>query len=180
LKKSINAVTRWLAILSFCLLPSEVLAASPFANEDHQRVVIELFSPVDSIEIDQIHSEPAMMKVDFVGEDGKRIPITTFSQEGSSLPRMVSIFKDHFRSRQILFLIVKWHYYLPGVNTEADYYEVHAYNASLGNARTPLFAQDQFLSTIFGSGLDGKEEGKNVHFKFKDVMSIRRRLDEIK
>jgi hypothetical protein len=156
-----------------------VLAVSAFVKEDHQNVVIGLFSSIDSIEVVRIHSEPEALKINFVGEDRRRISIAEFDQDGPALPQIVSIFKDHFRSRQILFLIVKWHYYLSGLDTEADFYEVHAIDVKFGNSHTHSFARDEFLTMIFGSGMDGKHEGKHVRFKFKDVASIRRRLREL-
>jgi hypothetical protein len=153
-----------------------VLAVSPFAKEDHQSVVIGLFSPQDSIEIDRIYSMPEMISVDYIGEGASRVRIAEFSQEGSSLPEVVSVFKEHFKSQRILFLIVKWHYYLPGVDTDADYYEIHVFNASK-NA-TP-FSGNEFLSNVFGSGFDGRHEGERTCFRYKDAVSVKKKLREL-
>ncbi|TDY49753.1 hypothetical protein BX592_1104 [Paraburkholderia rhizosphaerae] len=95
------------------------------------------------------------------------------------MPEIVSVFAAHFRSRAFLFLIVKWHYYLPGVETEGDYYEVKAYATSYSPSGTLTFKVDGHLSETFGSGIDGRQEGARVRFKYKDAISIKKRLSKL-
>ncbi|WP_157845764.1 hypothetical protein [Herbaspirillum huttiense] len=78
-----------------------------------------------------------------VRENGQMIPISVFNQEGPAFPDLVSVFKNRVDSKPLLFTIVKWRYYLPGVDTEGDFYEVHAYETE--NLKDGGF----FVKTLF-------------------------------
>jgi len=160
-----------------CTLNAQVL--SPFAQEDHERVKIGLFSPADVIEISHIYSEPEAINVDFRGVDGSSISIAEFGQVGSSLPKVISVFKGGFKERTLLMLIVKWYFYLPGVDTDADYYEIHVFNISKNPENGIHFSRNEFLSHIFGSGFDGRHEGERTYFRYKDAISVKQKLKEL-
>jgi hypothetical protein len=71
---------------------------------------------------------------------------------------------------------VKWRYYLSGVDTEGDYYEVHAYEVGQDKSGVTICSENTKISNFFGSGLDGKQNGHIVNFQFKDASAIRRSL----
>ncbi|MDQ7977035.1 hypothetical protein QYH69_07225 [Paraburkholderia sp. SARCC-3016] len=162
-----------LALISISL-NAQVL--SPFVQNDHKKVDIGLFSPADAIEINHIDSDPEIVNVDFIGADGNRVAIAEFSQMGSALPDVASVFKGKFKERPLLVLIVKWHFYLPGVDTDADYYEIHVFNVSEHGTR---FSRNEVLSRIFGSGFEGRHEGEYSSFKYKNAGSVRKKLHEL-
>ncbi|WP_124800573.1 hypothetical protein [Paraburkholderia phosphatilytica] len=116
--------------------------------------------------------EPRQLVITLENFSGVQFPVATFIQDGPSSPQLVSAFEVFVEARQALFLIVKWHYYLPGVDTEGDFYEVHAYDIQRTSQGDPRFLKDPLLSGKFGSGFDGKQEGKRVHFPYKDAQSI--------
>jgi hypothetical protein len=162
-----------LALISISL-NAQVL--SPFVQNDHKKMGIGLFSPADAIEINHIDSDPEIVSVDFIGANGKRVAVAEFSQTGSAMPDVASVFKGKFKEQPLLVLIVKWYFYLPGVDTDADYYEIHVFNVSEHGTR---FSRNDFLSRVFGSGFDGRHEGEYSSFRYKDAGSVRKRLHEL-
>ena len=112
--------------------------------------------------------------------EGEVIPIAEFNQDGPAYPELVSAFKNKVGGKQVLFAIVKWRYYLSGIDTEGDYYEVHAFEAQKNEGGEIVFSENKEMSDFFGSGFDGKQEGKMVHFRFKDASSIRKSLRQSK
>ena len=81
--------------------------------------------------------------MDLVDSVGAEVHIESFMQEGPASPTLASVFKVGQPPHARLFLIVKWHYYLPGINTDGDFYEVNAYTVdSTGTA------EDQQLSKM--------------------------------
>jgi hypothetical protein len=141
------------------------------------RLRIDFLSVPDWIEIGHIEKVPEKLTIRFVREDGNAIPISTFDQDGPAFPELVSVFKNKIDGRLVLFVIVKWRYYLSGVDTEGDYYEVHAYKTNKSGNGEIVFSENKEISNFYGSGFDGKQEGKIVKFRFKDASSIRKNLN---
>jgi hypothetical protein len=168
-------------LLSTCVVianqvvPLHAHANSAFNDGSYERTRIDLLSDKNWIQVDSIESEPQGLKIGLITSNEVEFPIVTFSQNGPSLPTLASFFKDTVNSRQNLFFIVKWHYYLSAADTEGDFYEVHVFDVS-GTSLKPRFSENQVLSERFGSGFDGRQDGHVVRFHFKDAASIRRAL----
>ncbi|MFM0429861.1 hypothetical protein PQQ75_12660 [Paraburkholderia aspalathi] len=144
-----------------------------------KRLRIDFVSAPDWIEIHNVEEVPEKLVIQ-LARGGGIFPIAAFNQDGPAFPELVSIFKNKVGERKILFVIVKWRYYLSGVGTEGDYYEVHAYEAKGGGRGEIIFSENRRISDFFGSGFDGKQEGKVVHFRFKDAAAIRKSLSRCK
>jgi hypothetical protein len=140
------------------------------------RLRIDFLSVPDWIEISHIEEVPERLAIRLVRKEGDAIPISTFNQDGLAFPELASIFKNKVNGKQVLFTIVKWRYYLSGVDTEGDYYEVHAYEAKNNENGKIVFLENKKISNFYGSGFDGKQEGKIVNFRFKEASSIRKSL----
>ncbi len=164
----------------FAPTPSCAHAASSLTTPAGQKFRIDFLSQNDWIEINHMTETPVKILINLVQSDDARVPIAIFNQDGPAIPSIASVFKSTVSSRQMLFLIVRWHYYLPGVDTEGDYYEVHVYGDHNDNRGKLFFLEDRSISDIFGSGLEGKKEGKIVHFPFKNAASIRKKLSFLK
>ena len=169
----LKLIAIFVAILSISLFATS--AANASGNE---RLRIDFISAPDWIEISHVEKEPEELNIRLLRKNGSTIPIATFTQDGPAFPELASIFKDTLKGRQILFTIVKWRYYLSGVDTEGDYYEVHAYEARNSQSGAVSFAEVKKISDFYGSGFDGKQEGKIVHFQFKDASAIRLTLSK--
>lgn len=101
---------------------------------------IDFLAVPDWVEIDHIEEIPKILTIRLVRKEGDAIPISKFDQAGPAFPELAGIFKNDVDGSQILFAIAKWRYYLPGVDAEGDYYEVHAYEAQK-NENGALFFQ---------------------------------------
>ncbi len=167
-------------VVAVFFLSAVVFAESSSGVLGAERLRIDFLSVPDWIEIDRIEEIPEKLVLHLVDGNGAVVPITIFNQDGPAYPELVSIFKNKVNGVWVLFAIVKWRYYLSGVNTEGDYYEVHAYEYRKNDDDQIVFAENKIISDFFGSGFDGKQEGKLVHFRFKDAASIRKRLNQIK
>jgi hypothetical protein len=151
--------------------------AESFSNAPSiERLRIDFASAPDWIEIHHVKEVPEKLVIQLVRGERDIFPIATFSQDGPAFPELVSTFKNKVGGREILFVIVKWRYYLSGVDTEGDYYEVHAYESKGGEGGKIIFSENKKITDFFGSGFDGKQEGKMVRFRFKDASSIRKSL----
>jgi hypothetical protein len=53
---------------------------------------------------------------------------------------------------------------------------VHAYESKGGEGGKIIFSENKKITDFFGSGFDGKQEGRMVRFRFKDASSIRKSL----
>lgn len=164
-------VLAWGAIYSVSPLPS-------LAQSAGERVRIDFLSTEDWIEARRVEQTPEKLEVGFRALSGVIIPIATFSQDGPSSPELVSVFKGSERFRATIFMVVKWHYYLPGVDTDGDYYEVHAYVAQKSGDEVK-FSESMAMSSAFGAGFDGRQDGRYVRFPFKDAASIRKKLKSL-
>jgi hypothetical protein len=151
-------------------------AESPFAIPATEKLRIDFFSTPDWIEINRIEKIPQALTLKFVNKNKDANPFASFSQDGPAAPEIASVFKGKINDNKTLFLIIKWHYYISGVDTEGDYYEVHAYQAQLDKKN---LSENKRVSSLFGSGFEGKREGKQLHYRFKDARSIRRALSQI-
>jgi hypothetical protein len=177
---------KWLFIFTALILAGVtssslvVHAESPFVVPSTKKLRIDFFSVPEWIEVNRIEGLPEQLLLKLVDQKGNETPIASFSQDGPASPELVSIFKNKVNSHEILFVILKWHYYLSGVNTEGYYYEVHAYQAQRNKGRQEQLSENRQISELFGSGFDGKQEGKEVHFRFKDAPSVRRALPLIR
>lgn len=173
---TISPFIRIITLLVLLLSPALAQAgSSPFSTPQTERYRINLISSRDWIEVNQVHNELESLSISFINEQENHFHIATFTQNGPSLPELTSIFKVKINSRQLIIAIVKWHYYLPGANTEGDYYEIHAYDfKKFGD--TLIFSKNKDISDLFGSGFDGKNEGKISHFRFKNATAVRRAI----
>ncbi|MDR6485512.1 hypothetical protein [Paraburkholderia terricola] len=156
--------------------PISTFATAPVDASRNERLRIDFLSVPDWIEINHIEEVPERLVIRLVREGGGEISISTFNQDGPAFPELASIFKNKVNGKQMLFAIVKWRYYLPGVDTEGDYYEVHAYEAKKNERGGIVFVENEKMSNFYGSGFDGKQEGEIVRFRFKDALSIRKSL----
>lgn len=160
------------SIFSSVLVQAE---SSPFATPQTERYRINLVSNNDWIEVNHVNNGLESLSINFVDGRNNQSHIAIFIQDGSAPPELMSIFKSKLKSRQLIIAIIKWHYYLPGANTEGDYYEVHAYEfEKFGDML--LFSEDKGVSDLFGSGFDGKKEGKTIRFRFKNATAVRRAI----
>ncbi|WP_454738179.1 hypothetical protein [Cupriavidus necator] len=167
---------RIVALVVFIFSSVQVQAeSSPFATPQTTRHRINLISNNDWIEVNHANNGLESLSINFVDRRNNSSCIAIFIQDGPAPPELMSIFKSKRNSRQLIIAIVKWHHYLPGANTEGDYYEVHAYEfEKFGDML--LFSEDKNVSDFFGSGFDGKKEGKTIRFRFKNATAIRRAL----
>lgn len=147
-------------------------------SEINEELRIDFLAVPDWVEIDHIEEIPKTLTIRLVRKEGEAIPISRFTQDGPALPELASIFKNSVDGNQVLFAIVKWRYYLSGVDTEGDYYEVHAYEAHKNKNGEIVFSENKEISKFYGSGFDGKQEGKAVKFQFKNAFSIIRNLNQ--
>ncbi|WP_341317366.1 hypothetical protein WN982_39465 [Paraburkholderia sp. IMGN_8] len=90
-----------------------------------ERLRIDFISVPDWIEIKRIEEEPEKLVVRLVRKDGVVIPIATFNQDGLPTRNWLALSRIQ-PVGGVLFAIVKWRYYLSGVDAEGDCYEVHA------------------------------------------------------
>ncbi|CAG4923126.1 hypothetical protein [Paraburkholderia saeva] len=175
MKSTLHFLTRFIAfLLTFSSISA--FAAAPTDASGSERLRIDFLAIPDWIEISHIEEIPERLTIRLVRKQGDAIPISTFNQDGPAFPELASIFKNKVDGSQVLFSIVKWRYYLSGVDTEGDYYEVHAYEAKKNGNGEIVFTENKKISNFYGSGFDGKQEGKIVKFRFKDASSIRKSL----
>ncbi|MDH6151995.1 MULTISPECIES: hypothetical protein [Paraburkholderia] len=167
-----------LRLAGFLLALSSVstFAAIPVDASGNERLRIDFLSVPDWIEISHIEQVPEKLVIQLLPKGGDAIPISIFNQDGLTFPELASIFKNKVDGKQVLFAIVKWRYYLSGVDTEGDYYEVHAYEAQKNENGEIVFSENKKISNFYGSGFDGKQEGKIVKFRFKNASAIRNSL----
>jgi len=157
--------------------PIFALAQSPFSQPTTERIRIDFFRIPEWIEITKKEEIPENIAINIVDDEQMKIHVADFIQDGEAIPDLMSVFKNNVNSHPTLFLIIKWHYYLPVANTEGDYYEVHAYGATSGAGNgVASLTENKRLSEHFGSGFEGKKEGSVVHFRFKDAASVRHDL----
>jgi hypothetical protein len=129
------------------------------------------------VEITNIEEIPERLNIRLISEKHDPVGVADFVQDGEAAPNLVTVFKSHAQTRSALFVIVKWYYYLPGVNTEGDFYEVHAYVPPKDDNKPTKLVENKRLTDLFGS--DGKKEGALVHCRFKDAQSIRKELSHL-
>ncbi|MBW9107028.1 hypothetical protein [Paraburkholderia phenoliruptrix] len=170
---SIKAIA-WLMMLRSMVAYAAASVEPPGPNE----LPICFLSVPDWVGVSHIDEVPHEIIIELITKEGRATRIAAFDQDGPALPELVSVFAAKVSRSKILFAIVKWRYYLPGVNTEGDYYEVHAYNAIKNRARNVVFSENIKLSNLFGSGFDGKQEGKIVNFPFKTATAIKKTLNK--
>jgi hypothetical protein len=177
MKSSLHFFAR---LVAFLLMFSSIsaFAAAPADASGSERLRIDFFAVPDWIEISHIEEVPERLTIRLVRKEGDAIPISTFNQDGPAFPELASIFKNKVNGKQLLFAIVKWRYYLSGVDTEGDYYEVHAYEAQKNGSGKIVFLENKKISDFYGSGFDGKQGGRMVNFRFKDASSIRKSLSQ--
>ncbi|WP_156923765.1 hypothetical protein [Burkholderia sp. WSM2232] len=153
-------------------------AAAPVELPAPDKMPIGFLSVPDWIGVSHIDEVPQKLLIQLITKEGHAIQIAAFNQDGPALPELVSIFAATVGRSKVLFAIVKWRYYLSGVNTEGDYYEVHAYNAIKSRAGNVVFSENIKLSNLYGSGFAGKHEGKIVNFPFKSATAIKKSLSK--
>jgi hypothetical protein len=179
-KSAIGFFARINIVVALIYSSVSVFAGSPSDASSIGRLRIDLISIPDWIETKPIEKEPEKLLMRLARREGEVIPIAEFNQDGPAYPELVSAFKNKVGGKQVLFAIVKWRYYLSGIDTEGDYYEVHAFEAQKNEGGEIVFSENKEMSDFFGSGFDGKQEGKMVHFRFKDASSIRKSLRQSK
>jgi hypothetical protein len=151
---------------------------SPFSAPRTRNFQISLFSKADRIDISEIlERRPESVTLNYVPEQGGIVNIANFLQEGDANAKITSVFKLSNKPH-LLGVIVKWHYYLSGVDTEGDYYEVHTYQGLRSFDGMITFREINFLSESIASGFEGRREGKIVHFLLKDAASVREKLND--
>jgi hypothetical protein len=151
---------------------------SPFSTPRTRNFQISLFSKADRIEISEIpEHRPECVTLNYVPEQRGIVKIASFLQEGDANAKITSVFKLSNKPH-LLGVIVKWHYYLSGVNTEGDYYEVHTYQGLRSSDGMITFREINILSESIASGFEGRREGKIVHFSLKDAASVREKLND--
>ena len=165
-------------LIAFLLKLSLIFIIALANASGSEKLRINFLSNSDWIEIRHIEHEPEELVILLVRKSGDAIPISIYYQDGPAFPELASIFKQKIAGKQILFVIVKWRYYLSGVNTEGDYYEVHAYEAQKNKIGNIIFQENKKISDFFGSGFDGKQEGKAIKFQFKNATTIRKMLNQ--
>jgi hypothetical protein len=182
-KLKLKRITRAILISSAAIaaqfLSHAVFSLTPFSDYGRMRVGINIYSEASWIDVNAVDSTPSKLEIDFTNSAGNQTHIATFAQDGSNVPMLVSVFKDVINQHQMLLLIVKWHYYLPGVDTEGDFYEVHAYRVERAPHGTFHFIENSTLSRRLGSGFDGRQEGRLVRFRYKTAKAIREELRRI-
>jgi hypothetical protein len=179
MKNFVTSVAKLSAYTLLLLCSFATNAESPFAKPQVERFRIDFLVIPQWVEITNINETPERINIKLVNEARSTIEVADFVQDGEASPELVSVFKNRVYSRLTLFVIVKWHYYLSGLDTEGDYYEVHAYEIPEGGNEIAKLVENKSVSALFGSGFEGKKEGKFLHFRFKDATSIRKALSHI-
>jgi len=149
------------------LFSVSVYAASPIDASGNVRLRIDFLSTPDWIEINHIEEEPERLLIRLVCETKDAIDISSFDQDGPAFPELASIFKNKVHGRQVLFVIVKWRYYLSGVNAEGYYYEVHAYEVRRNESEKIVFLKIKKFQTFVVPDLMESAEEKRLNFSLK-------------
>lgn len=171
-------------LVSFLLTSGGFFAASLCCasqgaqSTSEKKVRLDLGGSPEWIVATTMWTDPAQLAISFQDYKKNDIPIGVFDQEGNAIPELASVFKEYLKYEYYLFLIVKWPYSLPGVETEGTVYEIHAYKIKF-DKNDPIFLEDKDMSKIFGSGFDGQQEGKAVKFSYKNAAEIRKKLKRL-
>ncbi|WP_157160255.1 hypothetical protein [Cupriavidus sp. BIS7] len=160
------------------LVISAHFSSPSLANSISEQIEINFLSEKNWIEINRIERTPEVLDIGLRHVNGKLTHIASFNQEGPAPAELVTVFKGSGKFRSDIFVVIKWYYNLPGVDTDGNFYEVHAYEEKKNNNQIK-FSENKKISNIFGQGFDGRQEGKIVRFKYKDEPSIRGKLRQL-
>jgi len=113
---------------------SSLVFSAPFsspslANSISEQIEINFLSEKNWIEINRIERTPEVLDIDLRHVNGKLTHIASFNQEGPAPAELVTVFNGSGNFRSDIFVVIKWYYNLPGVDTDGNFYEVHAYEA---------------------------------------------------
>jgi hypothetical protein len=98
-----------ISTLAFC-------QALSFSHPTQGKLRIDFIAAPDWVRPTRFDGPPETLSVDLVDSVGAEVHIDSFMQEGPASPTLASVFKVGQTARARLFLIMKWHYYVPGIN----------------------------------------------------------------